>query len=401
MITVTKKPPVISLCDNVMLFEFTTDLEAGTDGVFLLIQPWYYDPHGPIGEEILYPAVPGAADTDLSEYLRRDMFAIKQFAWPEQGNIPWNAHSGLIKKYKIQVQECWFDESGDPVILTTIPIANHFVVRGKIPKWKWAAFYAQYNSFYHWITTASPFLTLAPKTQRVKVDQVQKLYLPIVWDPSSGDTLKIKVDIIFTDGTDDTFTTTQQTGDLDLLRNAIIEFGVSYSLLNLSSWANTNHPGKTIYSYAVTAMSGSTVRSETRTYIVDRDQRIGQRQFLFSNSVGGYDSLMATGRNELTSNYSYDTVRQQSPGIQALAEKKQLNVDELNIHTCRTGYFNAEMAEYMAEFFLSEERYEISGSTLIPIILENSKVLRKRDSENEFYAEFDYQYALNQKVEVG
>lgn len=398
MITITKHPPLIALCDNTMNFEFTTDLESGTDGVFLLIEPWYYDPHGPIGEEILYPAVPGAADTDLSEYIRRDMFALKQFAWPEQGNISWNAKAGLIKKYKIKIQESWFDESGDPVVLTTW-LENQFAVRGKIPKWKWAAFYAQYASFYAWITTALPFLTFAPKTQRTKTEQVQKLFLPIWWAIDEGERLKIKVDVVFTDGSTDTFTTVQETGDL--VRMTIVEFGVSYSLLNLSSWTNTNHPGKTIYSYAVTAMHGTTARSETRTYIVDRNSAIGQRQFLFSNSVGGYDSLLATGRNELTSNYTYDTVRQQSPGIQALAEKKQLNVDELNIHACRTGYFNAEMAEYIAEFFLSEERYEISGSTLIPIILENSKVLRKRDSENEFYAEFDYQHALNQKVEVG
>ena len=284
-------------------------------------------------------------------------------------------------------------------MVTTSWLENRYVVRGKIPKWKWAAFYGQYTSFLDWISTAKAFLTFAPATQRTAVEQVQKLYLPVWWATQSGEKLKLKVDVTFTDGTTGTFTTAQETAELQ--RYTIIEFGVGYTLLNLPNWANTNHPGKTIYSYSVTALAGSTARSETRTYIVERNPRIGERQFIFANSVGGYDTLLAIGRSETNSEYMYDVVSQQSPGVQALAEKKQLFVNDTDVHTCRTGYFDAQSAEYLAEFFLSTERYEISGSNLIPVVLRNSKVLRKRDSENEYFAEFDYEHALNQKVEVG
>lgn len=398
MITVTKKPPVIALCDNPMYFEFTTDLEAGTDGVFFLIEPWYTSGGLVTGTEALYPPVPGAADVDLSEYLRRDMFAIKQFVFPEQGNIPWNAKAGLIKEYKIKIQECWFDEDGDPVVVTSW-LENRYVVRGKIPRWKKAAFYARWSSYLEWISTEKAFLTFAPKTLITKVDQMQKLFLPIWWETTSGERLKLKVDVLFTDGTNANFTTTQETGDLS--RYTIIEFGVSYSLLNLSSWATTNHPGKTIAKYDVTALSGETAVSETRTYIMDYTKSLGKREFLFANSAGGYDTMVATGISELNAEYKYENANQQSPGVQNLPEKTQTFVDDSNTHTCRTGYINAAMAEYLAEFFISPERYEVEGSALIPIVLKDSKIMHKRDSENLFYAEFDYEYALNQKVEVG
>lgn len=398
MITVTKKPPVIALCDNTMLFELTTDLISGTEDVFILLEPWYSATGQVLGSEVLYPAVPGAAECNLSEYLRSGMFALKQFVFPEQGNIPWNAYAGLIKEYKLKIQECYTDGNGDPVV-TTSWLENRYVVRGKIPKWKWAAFYGQYTSFLDWISTAKAFLTFAPATQRTAVEQVQKLYLPVWWATQSGEKLNLKVDVTFTDGTTGTFTTAQETAELQ--RYTIIEFGVGYTLLNLPNWANSNHPGKTIYSYSVTAMAGSTARSETRTYIVERNPRIGERQFIFANSVGGYDTLLAVGRSETNSEYMYDVVSQQSPGVQALAEKKQLFVNDTDVHTCRTGYFDAQTAEYLAEFFLSTERYEISGSNLIPVVLRNAKVLRRRDSENEYFAEFDYEHALNQKVEVG
>jgi hypothetical protein len=59
------------------------------------------------------------------------------------------------------------------------------------------------------------------------------------------------------------------------------------------------------------------------------------------------------------------------------------------------------MAQYMPELFESKERYEVSGSALIPIVMRNGRVLTAKDNENLFYAEFDYEHALNQKVEVG
>lgn len=397
MITVSKKPPVVALCDNTMLFEFTTDLASGTDEVFLLIQPWY-DPSDVLGEERLYPAVPGAADTNLSEYLRSGMYALKQFVFPEQGNVPWNARTGLSKEYKIRIQECYTDESGNPVV-TTSWLEDRYVVRGKIPRWKWAAFYAQYNSFLEWITNSKSFLTLSPKTLITRTDQVQKLYFLIYWANQAGDKITLKIDITFTDATTATYTPAQESAAIGMYQ--VFEFAVGYSVLGLADWAGTNYPGKTIAKYAVTAMVGETAVSETRTYIVDRKAYPGMHQFLFANSVGGYDTLMALGNSELNSSYDYEVVDQQSPGVQALAEKKQLFVDDVDVHICRTGYMNIDMALYMAEFFMSDERYEISGSTLIPVVLRNTKVLRSRDSENLYYCEFEYEHALNQKVEVG
>jgi hypothetical protein len=127
---------------------------------------------------------------------------------------------------------------------------------------------------------------------------------------------------------------------------------------------------------------------------------VNAHYFIFSNSPGTYDTLMARGVGEVNSEYVYTNISQYDFDVDKLPDRVQLDVNSTNSHYCRTGYIDAYMAEYLAEFFESRERYEIIGSQLVPIILHDSKVTRKRDDENIFSAEFEYEYALNQLIEA-
>lgn len=397
MITVSRKPPKIALCDNRMQYRFTTDLTAGTLDVFLLIEPWYVPTNEVTGTEVLYPEVPGSVETELGEYLRTGLQSLRQFVFPEQGNVPWNARS-LSSEYKLKIQECYTDESGDPVVNTTW-LEDMYVVRGRIPKWKMPTFYAQYTSFMQWQSSTKQFLTFSPSEIVTTPTMVQKLYRLIDWEITAGDKIKLHLGVTFTDGSTATYEFAQESAALE--RYKVFEFAVGYSVLALGDWCATNHPGKTIRSYTVTAKVGATTVSETKTYTLDYSKHLGEHQFIFANSLAGYDTMLATGNTELNSEYQYEVVDQQSPGVLNLPKRKQLRVEDTNTFTCRTGYMSATMADYLAEFFLSNERYEIVGSSLIPIVLFDVKVLRKRDNENIFFAEFTYQHSVEQKVEVG
>ncbi|MFH1118268.1 MAG: hypothetical protein V1775_00485 [Bacteroidota bacterium] len=396
MITVTRKPPVVALCDNVMFFEFTTNLPQGTENVYLLIQPWYALNNDVLGTDILFPAVPGSAVTDLHEYLRTGLFAFKQFVFPEQGNVPWSLRPALIKEYKLKIQEIYF-ANGQELIITSW-LEQRFVLRGKIPEWKKQVFYAQNTSFLDWQNSTHSFLTFSPKTLITSPSQMQKLGFFVYWNCQTGERLNLKIDVVFTDSTVAGFTTTQQSAALT--RFAVVEFAVGYSILNLPDWSATNHPGKTIAHYSVTAMSGSVAVSETRTYLMDYRRHIGSHQFIFANSIGYYDTFLATGETELNSSFEYDNVNDCSLNLYANPEKFQFRVTSEHIHTCRSGFMSAEMALYMAEFFESFERYEVIGSSLIPVVLFKTKTLRARDNENMFFVEFEYQHTVYQKVET-
>ena len=396
MITVTKKPPVVALCDNVMFFEFTTNLPQETEGVYLLIQPWYSSNNEVLGTDILFPVVPGSAVTDLHEFLRNGLFAIKQFVFPEQGNAPWNLRPGLIREYKLKIQEIY--TSAGQEMVTTSWLEQRFVLRGKIPDWRKQAFYAQYGSFLEWINSTHSFLTFSPKTLVTAKEQVQKLGLLVYWSTQAGERLNLKIEVVFTDSTTANFISSQQSAVIT--RYAVVEFAVGYSVLNLGDWSVANHPGKTIAQYSVTAMSGSTAVSETRTYLLDCRSHIGNHQFIFANSAGYYDTFLATGETELNSKFEYDVVKDMSLNLSAYPQKFQFQVTSDHIHTCRSGFFDAGMAEYLSEFFESFERYEIIGSSLVPVVLFNTKILRKRDNENLFSVEFEYMHAVNQKIEA-
>ena len=397
-ITVTKKPPVVALCDNVMLFEFTTDLPAETVGVYLLVQPHYYEGGIVTGTDKLFPQVPGSAQANLSEYLRSGLQSLKQFVYPEQGNAPWNDRTALVKKYKIRVQEIYMGESGE-VIMTTFPLENRFVLRGKIPRWIKQKFYNQYANFLAWITNATAFLTLSPSTLITTTSMMQKLGFLVTWLPEAGEKLNLKVDLVFTDGTTGSFTTVQQSAEI--AQYSLIEFCVGYAPLGLEGYINANHAGKILDSYSVTAMLGAVVKSEKKTYILDRSAHQGRHVFIFANSVGYYDTWMAKGSSELYSQFDHDVVQQQRAGITNNAEMASLHVESSDMIACRSGYYNLEFAQYLAEFFESREIYEDMGTYLVPVVINSARILRKKDGEGLYAVEFEYQLLNTHKVELG
>jgi hypothetical protein len=134
---------------------------------------------------------------------------------------------------------------------------------------------------------------------------------------------------------------------------------------------------------------------------VDRSVHKGNHEFIFANSVGFYDTLLAKGASELQSEFEYEIVFQQSIGLNTLSEKKTVRVSSKDSVICRSGYMSKDMADYMAELFESTEIYENMGSYLMPLVMKNTKILRNKDSENLYVAEFEYEYAQNEKIELG
>lgn len=394
-VTITKKPPVVALCDNVMLFEFATDLE-NVDDVYLLVMPQYTSPSQELGIDKIYPGVPGTAQTDLSEYLRLGLQKKQQFVFPEQGNVPWLEKTDLIRTYKIRVKECWTASDGFHEV-DTFPLESRRVIRGKIPRWIKQKFYSQYSSFFAWINNSyAPFLTLSPSTLYTTVTQIQKLGFLVTWVPAQGDKLKLKITATFTDGTTAVYVPSQESAAISAY--SLIEFSVTCSVLGLEAWALTL--SKVIYSYTVEVLSGETVKSAPKTYIIDRSQHLADHEFIFANSVGFYDTFLATGNSENYSDFSYETVLQQRDGTTNNAERAHAFIDSEDSVICRSGYISQEYAEYLSEFFESSEVYKNMGSYLVPVAIKNARILRSKDNETLYIVEFEYQPLITHKVEI-
>jgi len=395
MITFNKKPPVVCLCDNPAFFRITTDLPSGTENIVIYIDPYYTTGNVLLGEELMYLAPEGTGEIELSEYLRKGLQATRQFVFPEQGNVSWSARSGLVKEYKIRTNET----SGIEVPVTNVEwLEDRYVMRGKIPRWKKQSFYGRWNSFLQWISSDKAFLTFSPSTLITTPTMVQKLYFPVYWAPDAGTHLTLRIRLYFTDGTDDEYTPSQDTAEIGIYE--VIEFSVGYSVLGLANLIATSFPGKKLDSYDVTVINVDVAVSQVKTYKMDYTAHEGERQFIFANSLPGYDTFLATGEGQLESEFEYDVVNQQSPGLSELPEKKTAFIKSVDIVKASTGYLSAEMAEYMAEMFESTEVYEIIGTNLYPVIFKNVRIRRKEDNSNLRYFDFEYEYANNQFVEA-
>ncbi|MBW6491865.1 MAG: hypothetical protein K0B15_11805 [Lentimicrobium sp.] len=393
MITFIKKPLIVALCDNPMIFRIATDLPTGTENISVYIDPYYSVNNIYLGREVLYPAPLGTADVDLSDYFISGLQQTKQFHFPEQGNVPWSIRPNLCKQYKLLINETWGENSQHHTTLE-----QRYVVKGKIPEWKKNSFYAQYTSFLQWVISAKSFLTFSPDSIQTKKEQIQKLYFLVYWLPQTGKFLNLKVNLYFTDNTTNVYYPAQQTVEINAYN--IIEFSVGYSILNLGYYISQNHPGKILESYDVTVMNLTEEVSQTKTFLMDYKINLAERQFIFANSLAGYDTFLATGISELTSEYDYINVDQQSPGLLELPNKKTGFIKTSEYITARTGYVSADTIFWLAEFFESKEVYEIIGSNLYQIVFHDSKILRKKDSTNIFFAEFEYEYSIKQYVET-
>ncbi|MHC1775723.1 MAG: hypothetical protein AB9834_09950 [Lentimicrobium sp.] len=393
MISFSKKPLLVSLCDNPMLFRLTTNLPVGTENIVLYVEPYYSVGNVYLGQDVLYPAPLGSVDVDLGEYLRQGLQITKQFHFPEQGHVPWTTRTNLIKQYKIRTNENWGENMAQEGLLEA-----RYVLKGKIPSWKKASFYARWNSLMEWITTERAFLTFAPDNMVTMPYMVQKLYFLVYWHPQGGTFLSLQIGLHFTDGSTAIYIPNQQTSELSAYQ--VIEFSVGYSILNLGDYTNLNYPGKIIEYYTVTVMNSMEPVSGTHTYVMDYNVHLAEHQFIFANSLAGYDTFMATGISETISEFEITNVDQQSPGVLELPAKKTAFVKHSENITARSGYISGEIANYLAEFFESKEVYEIIGGNLFPVVFHDVKVIRRKDSANLFYAEFEYEYAVNQYVET-
>jgi len=393
MLTYLKKPPAFALCDNPMLFRLSSSLGSEYTLIVVYIDPYYSTGNVYLGRDALFLVPNGYGDIDLGEYLRTGLQTTRQFHFPEQGNIPWTIRTGLSLQYKIRTDET----CADPEFTLVAWLEQRWVLKGGIPLWKKAAFYNQWNSFYEYVTTTGAFMTFSPSTLFTTTEMIQKLYYLVYFAPDGGTALTLDIGIQMTDGKNYSLTPAQQTAEVS--KYDVVEFSVGYSILGLASWLAVYHPTSIIEYYTVTVMDGETAVSQTRTYYLDYQIPLASHQFIFANSLPGYDTFMATGISELNTEFEFTQVDQASPDLLELPDKRTAFVKATDVVTARSGNLTAEYVQYLAEFFLSKEVYEVLPSGLVPIVFVEVNVLRARDVTNVFNVEFKYQYAVNQFVE--
>lgn len=115
---------------------------------------------------------------------------------------------------------------------------------------------------------------------------------------------------------------------------------------------------------------GDSVVSETVSYSRNETKPTNARQFLFRNSLGGYDTVVATGSRTITTE---GTTQQGFIAKQSAVRKwlvpTQTRRKSTNVYRGILGYFDNEELNWLKELFNSEEKYLVENNKLEPITI--------------------------------
>ena len=222
--------------------------------------------------------------------------------------------------------------------------------------------------------TGQKFLTRLPRTQQ-KVNKHQPMWLDFLVGAAVTQ-VDIQINYTLTSGAMGTTQVHNQTTQgLDIVR-----FPVGYTQMFLQ---NITEDEATVESWTIQVRTGTTVISETLSYRLDPICPPQERYFVFQNSLGGYDTLRATGIAEVKKAISKQSATRI---IGPLEDTYARSVLDYNISSSwnvkqASGFLNAAQREWASEIYESEDVYRLGDiysnpegtGELVPIKVENTE----------------------------
>lgn len=342
MISITSVPYGVSLQGMPIVFKVTSNMVE---------EPYFKVLAAPVSgqSDLLALNDDDVAVFDLREYFKPELSVL--FA-----TTP-TLHANAAKQFNVVFYEYY----GNPPTIHASVNHNIIVMIGKIPKWKQAAFRAEYPTnfnlgFDNWLSS-NIFLSWYPaQPKKVLPTQPEVLYFIAPNSASYAPTVVVK----FTDGT-----TATHSPAISITAQAsqIASLPVGYAALGLAS-VNIL---KTVASYVVT------IGGKTRSYVLDLMPYRDVRYIIFRNSLGGYDVLPCTGEADTKTEVQRSVAqRVYDPEATERTSKMVYNIDEKENITVNTGWLQANEKRWLNDLFISEDVYDLVGSVMSPIMITGS-----------------------------
>lgn len=217
----------------------------------------------------------GRTRFDVSEIL--DAFVAPHL--PDFGQSAVKRADKAFKRFYLRYTEVYGNDVMDPFTVQD----HRYVLYGGLDT---AEHYAG-TFFQSFLPNRKPFFTWEPPVKQVLADQPEYLYfMPNSFELTD---FRVKVKVIFTDGTTASFQPFLQAG---IRRFELYCIPVGHDQLGLGAL----QPGKEVASWDVHLVDGfANVLSETRRFVLERRAYAQVRYFLYANALGGYNTLAATG----------------------------------------------------------------------------------------------------------
>lgn len=239
------------------------------------------------------------------------------------------------------------------------------------------------------------FLTWKGLENNVNVLQPEYLYFISIEDISHQ--IKLIVNITYEDTT--THNAELLVTDVDFITTAQLIKGIVWQIpagvdqLGI----DTIDPGKIISKYTLHLTNEfDTVVSETRTYNVSQCPEANTQYFLYNNSLGGYDTLITTGKKSLTVDVSKEDFENILPVNYTLADKQSstFNHQSQDVYTVSTGFISKDEANRIAhELLMAEDVRIVIGTERVPVVIDTRSSLVFEDDTLLYFVRFSFRIA--------
>jgi len=333
------------------------ELESDNSDTYILFKIYNYNATELITTLYGKPASDGKIKFDISEVLDTKVFY----------QLPLLSQSSLVCTepiyfYKIAAEE-WL---GDTKLETKwinnqSDTSDSYVLKGGLSQEKLSI------DIFSKIKTDKLFLTWA---DQVFVKQSQPYYIFYLHQYAT-ESLFSYVTIHYTDGT-------SFSGPLNSISLAFGElycFGAGFDQRNMGS-ASTKTP---LYYEIYIRNSSEVIRAGKLTFNLSDDYSLYPKHFFYANSLGGYEGLFATGKNQIIPKGDNSEVLQNnSSGGLALQFAHQIEKQG----KIAPGFKSKAEIERLNDILLTSETYEIINDSLIKIVIDKKSKLNYVLDEN-------------------
>lgn len=330
-----------------------------------------------LGEEYLPVDTTGSATFDLHEYFSDSATSL---TFPEASDNLAILHPESCREYYVR----YFEQYGIPPVARKINTAGPFyVLNGGLSGIQLGKYRREGSDFWAKLCYNQYFLTWQPKTKWVDPYQSEKLFYLVREEYPS---IVMRVETYFTSG----FSTNPVPKVLieNPVKMGVYEFICTLAVLQLDGWDT-----EFIDYYEVWIEDDQVNRiSEIRRFNVAHETPPFARYFLFQNSLGGWDTLRTTGKGSSAFEYERSTASR-IPGFDFTDLDHHLiqyQAREDKTITASTGWLTVEEADWIRDFCLSPQVYEIIGQQLIPIVIMSKSARQAKDGENLWFLDFEY-----------
>lgn len=287
-------------------------------------------------------------------------------------------------KYRIR----WAEQEGRPPVTRGLDrnlLTEYYAVHGG------NAFLLSYEAFWVWWRDNGRFSTSQNKTKTIAMDQPEWLY----WIGRDNSTvLHIYITATHRSGT----TSTHQRGSLSLDLGKMVYIKAGFTQLGLPE--DMDDP---IVEYTLVLRNGSNeVVSEEFNYILTGQYGGYIRYFLFGNSLGGCDTVRATGK--FVTSLDINTQEASRVVDDAIIDSGRATDFHYNrkvrgVYEGSVGYQSAKQIAYLQDLMQSEEVWAIDmqNNRFTPILIDTGSVELLKDGNDLFTLRFRYKHAWEDK----